>query len=460
MKEEIWFNKYRIVKKLGRGGTASVYLAEHIILNSYRAIKYISNNNPLYEYHIKEAFLLKNLKHSCIPIIYDIEENEYGSYIIEQYIEGRTLKEYVMSQRSISEAEIISYGLQLCDLILFLHLSKRSIIYIDIKPENIIIADGTLKLIDFGSALYQDELNEKQRYFATRGYSAPELFANKKVDERSDVYGIGMMLYYMVTGRYLTKDSKNISNIDFNGFCSKKLKRIINRCLKYNPSQRYGSVTGLSKHLSSLMHNEKNYNNKSLSVKIALIGSQPRIGVTHLSLQICRYLILRWKNTLYEEKNQSDLVGKIKSQYEGLDTDNNILKIKGISMLSQELIRLEENPESFIRVQDYGCLSEENLKDFVNADIKIMVLGAKDWELNYSERALRITEEYEDILYFFNFLDGIQFQKVMKSMKHKNCYRIPYEADPWGRRTTKKGHELFDELVRMIEAKREGKEML
>ncbi|HHU72359.1 MAG TPA: serine/threonine protein kinase [Clostridiales bacterium] len=456
----MWFNKYRVIKELGRGGTASVYLAEHIKLNSYRAIKYISNNNPLYDYHIKEAFLLKNLKHSCIPIIYDIEENEYGSYIIEQYIEGITLKEYVMSHRPISECEIISYGLQLCDLILYLHLSKRSIIYIDIKPENIMIADGTLKLIDFGSALYQDELHEEQKYMATRGYSAPEVFANKRADERSDVYGIGMMLYYMVTGRYLTNNSKNISNIDLNGPCSKKLKRIINRCLKYNPSQRYGSVTGLSKHLSSLMHKEKNYNDKSLTLKIALIGSQPRIGVTHLSLQLCRYLSLRWKNIIYEEKNQSNLISKIKSQYDGLDTHTNILKIKGISMLSQDLITMEDNLENFIRVQDYGCLTEVNLKDFIAADIKIMVLGAKDWELYYSEKALRITEHHEDILYFFNFLDGSQFHRVMKSMKHKNCYRIPYGADPLGRGTGKKGHEIFDEVVRMIEAKFDRKGML
>ena len=76
MQEEIWFGKYRIQKLLGQGGTAKVYLAEHIKLNSYRAIKIISKKHPLYDLLRNEAMILKNLRHSCIPIIYDIEEDE------------------------------------------------------------------------------------------------------------------------------------------------------------------------------------------------------------------------------------------------------------------------------------------------------------------------------------------------------------------------------------------------
>ncbi|HHX11490.1 MAG TPA: hypothetical protein GX731_01610 [Clostridiales bacterium] len=124
-------------------------------------------------------------------------------------------------------------------------------------------------------------------------------------------------------------------------------------------------------------------------------------------------------------------------------------------MHSQELLKREESLENYIRVQDYGSLTEDNLSDFLTTDIKIIVLGAKDWEMDYSEEALRITESYEDILYFFNFLDGSQFQKIMKSMKQKNCYRIPYEADPMAKRAGKKGLDLYDELIRMIDAKSE-----
>ena len=134
MQQEIWFNKYRIIKLLGRGGTAKVFLAEHIKLNSYRAIKCISKNHPLYELQRKEAQILKNLKHSCIPIIYDIEEDKDGSYIVEQYLEGDNLNDYVMSNGTLSEDIIVRFALQLCDLIQYLHSTTRPILYLDLKP--------------------------------------------------------------------------------------------------------------------------------------------------------------------------------------------------------------------------------------------------------------------------------------------------------------------------------------
>ena len=119
-------------------------------------------------------------------------------------------------------------GVQLCDLIHYLHSIERPILFVDLKPENIIVAGRTLKLIDFGSAIFRDELTEQQNYFATRGYAAPELYRQKKIDERCDVYGIGMLLYYMATGLVVKNDNTGIDNIDSNGSCSKQLKSIIN----------------------------------------------------------------------------------------------------------------------------------------------------------------------------------------------------------------------------------------
>ena len=327
MRQEIWFHKYRIIKLLGRGSTAQVYLAEHILLNSYRAIKCISKDHPNYELHRKEAFLLKNLKHSCIPIIYDIEEDDKGSYIIEQYLEGVTLKEYVQSQGPIREYIIISFALQLCDLINYLHSIERPIIYLDLKPENIIVTGTTIKLIDFGSALYKDELKEGQGYCATKGYAAPELYRRDIIDERCDVYGIGMLLYYMVTGLSIGNRLEKITNVDFAGSCSKQLKNIINRCLKFNPSQRYSSVTQLSKNLSAIIRKEKQYLKSSQSLRIAVAGAQNRIGVTHLSFRICSYFIQKRRKCVYEEKNNSGCVRSMKYRYGGLMPKDTIYEI-------------------------------------------------------------------------------------------------------------------------------------
>ncbi|NLP34846.1 MAG: serine/threonine protein kinase [Clostridiales bacterium] len=450
MRQEIWFQKYQIIKLLGRGSTAKVYLAEHILLKSYRAIKCISKKHPLYEFHCKEAILLKNLKHPCIPIIYDIEEDDNCAYIIEQYIEGQTLKDYIQEKGPIDENIIIHFAIQLCDLITYLHSIERPIIYMDFKPENIIIADATIKLIDFGSAIYQDELSEQLGFCATKGYAAPELYQGKNLDERCNIYGIGMLLYYMVTGIYITKTCDQIKNIDLSGCCSKQLKHIINRCLKFNPSLRYSSVKQLSKHLSALIRKNRNYMKINQSLKIAVAGAQERIGVSHLSFRICSHFIHRRQKCAYEEKNNSGCVSRIKSRYIGLFPKDGIYECNGIPMLPKGCNKMKQDTEYPICVQDYGLLTKENFKEFLKANVKILVIGAKDWELASAEQALEITKEHKDILYFFNYLNGKQFQQVIKSMEQRNCYRIPYEPDPFAKPKQKSEIELLNELVRML----------
>ena len=446
MQREIWFQKYRILGLLGCGGTAEVYLAEHIRLNSYRAIKFISKKHPLYELQRKEAFILKALKHSCIPIIYDIEENEEGSYIVEQYIEGLTLKEYVSKNGALKEDMAIKAGMQLCDLILYLKSLERPVIYLDLKPENIMLSDMTLKLIDFGSAVFSDESPENQSYTGTRGYAAPELYRQGRIDERCEVYGIGVLLYYMLTGAVIEEELHHNINIDHRGCCSKRLSSIINKCLKYNPSQRYSGVDILYKHLSAIRKNQIHlFPDKT--IKIALAGSRSGIGVTHFSFRLCSYLKGIKCKGLYIERNNSGCVRAIRSRYYEDLSDMADFMLNGISMqaYSREQPILSDAYQTF--VYDYGCLTESNLSEFLSADIKLILLGAKDWELDISERVLGMTMAYKDIIYLFNYMNGRQFQTAMKSMRNISCYRIPYEPDPFTAVKDKNSLDLFKEIL-------------
>ncbi|MDD3173412.1 MAG: serine/threonine-protein kinase [Herbinix sp.] len=447
MQQDIWFQKYRILGLLGRGGNAKVYLVEHIKLNSFRAIKFISKNHPLYDLQWKEALILKNLKHSCIPIIYDIEEDEDGSYIVEQYLEGDTLKSYISTKGTFREDIIIRFGLQLCDLIKYLHSIERPILYVDLKPDNIILSDMTLKLIDFGSAIYRDELSDQQEYYATKGYAAPELYQNKKIDERCDVYGIGMLLYYMATGLTLSNNSRGINNIDDTLNCSKKLKKIINNCLKYNPSQRFSSVTGLSRQLSAMIRKNQFQPETSQAVKIAVAGTQPRIGVTHLSFRLCKYFAGQSLKCLYQERNDSGCVWDIKNCYEEVFALDGICTIEAIPMLAYKQSCRNSTEVYSVTVQDFGCLTKDNIQEFLSAEVKLLILGAKDWELKFAEQVIDMTSEYKDITYLFNFMNGRQFQRIMKNMEQKNSYRIPYEPDPFAKINQRNGLEFFHELI-------------
>lgn len=448
MQQEIWFQKYKILGLLGRGGTAKVYLAEHIKLNSYRAIKVISKQHPLYDLQRNEAFILKNLKHSCIPIIYDIEEDEEGSYIVEQYLEGTNLKDYVEEKGTVREDDIIRYGIQLCELIHYLHFADRPIIYVDLKPENIILAGKTLKLIDFGSAVYQDELSGLQSYSGTIGFAAPELCRRDIIDERCDVYGIGMLLYYMATGTRIGQNRTGLEHIDGSS-CSVKLKDIINKCLKYQSSGRYASVAKLMKQLSTCNQKNQLYGCTDTSVRIAVAGAQRRIGTTHLAFRFCSYLNQRKLQCLYVERNDSGCVHAIKSCYEDIEYKAGICILEGVPMRSHTSRPADNGDYPFV-LQDFGCLTQDNLADFLDADLKLLILGAKDWELGNSEHVLEMAAEYKDIYYLFNYLNGRQFRQVQKSMDFRNSYRIPYEPDPFESGTSGNDSALFEELLHLL----------
>jgi len=446
MPQEIWFGKYRVIKLLGRGGTAKVYLAEHIKLNSLRAIKHISRYNPLYKLQLREAQILKDLRHPCIPIIYDIEEDEDGSYIVEQYLEGVTLREYVEERNCLDSNAVVNFALQLCDLIKYLHSVKRPVLYLDLKPDNIIVSDGTLKLVDFGSAMFRDEAGLCAEHYGTIGYAAPELYGSDSPDERSDVYGIGTLLYFMATGRSLCTVDEKSGHVDFI-ICRKKLKRIISKCLRYDPSQRYASVSILERHLSAIMKKERNFPHKGSSVEIGIAGAQQRIGTTHMCFRLCSYLNKRNVKCLYVEQSGSRSLRRAAGRYFGPEDDDGIIKMNGIMMVAADRMQETDVPDFKAVVRDYGKLDIANRDQFLQSDVKILVLGAKDWELDYSEEALELISEYKDVVFLINFVDGRQFRRAVKSMTAGNCLRIPYEPDPFVLPKDKNSREFFRELA-------------
>lgn len=424
--DQIIFQKYRLIQLLGTGVSSQVYLAEHVNLKSYRAIKVISKNNPFYEIQRKEAFILKNLKHSCIPIVYDIEEDEESSYIIEQYFEGPTLKEYIKEYGPLSEQVIQSFGIQLCHLICYLHSEQSPILYLDLKPENIIIEGNRLKLIDFGSAKYRNELTARDHYCGTKGYAAPELYGHTVIDERCDVYSIGKLLKEMVSQGQFIQENK-VTNY------SRKLSKIIQRCIRYNPSGRYSSVKQLEKALYGFKkHSMKSvHSSMENQFKVMIAGTQKRMGTTHVSFRLCNFYISSGMKCLYVEKNSRESIGRIIQCYHGVYGEDGLYHLGPLKVLSNySRCNVMERPEEVL-VYDMGVLSEDNLEEFLSGDVCYVVAGGKDWEMEETERVIRIIPEYKEVKYLFNLLGGKQFKTVVKQMGKVPCYRIPYQPDPF-----------------------------
>lgn len=231
-------NKYIIEKKIGEGGSSQVYLARDRLLGKKWAIKVVSRQNAD---GVREAMLMKNLEHKSIPRIVDVFEQAEHFYIVMDYIEGKSLRELFIKKKKWNSQRIQFYLIQLCEILEYLHTKTVGIVLCDLKPENIIIKEDSLFLIDFGFAIRCGEHLNVTKFGGTRGYSAPELYTNPVVvDERADIYSLGRIMKEFYSTHCIRIRNK------------RKVKKIIKKCCNTYQEKRYESVLKIKKELLAL----------------------------------------------------------------------------------------------------------------------------------------------------------------------------------------------------------------
>jgi serine/threonine-protein kinase len=196
--------RYRIVRKLGSGGMANVYLAEDEELGRRVAIKILNdryaNDDAFIERFRREAKSAASLSHPNIVSIYDRGEAEGTYYIAMEVIEGRSLKELILTRGPLSIVEAVHYARQILQALRFAH--RHGIIHRDIKPHNNLIGEQGLKVTDFGIARYgPSQMTEAGSIMGTAQYLSPEQARGAPVTASSDLYSVGIVLYEMLTGR-------------------------------------------------------------------------------------------------------------------------------------------------------------------------------------------------------------------------------------------------------------------
>src|SRR5690242_4036536 len=202
--------RYRIMRKLGTGGMANVYLAEDQELGRRVAIKILNDRHAGDEQFIerfrREAKNAAGLSHPNIVSIYDRGEAEGSYYIAMEYLDGRSLKELIVSRGPAPVGVAVEYARQILSALRFAH--RHGIVHRDIKPHNVLVdTDGRVKVTDFGIARAgASQMTEAGSIVGTAQYLSPEQARGGNVDQRSDLYSLGVVLYELLTG-----------NVPFNG---------------------------------------------------------------------------------------------------------------------------------------------------------------------------------------------------------------------------------------------------
>ncbi len=262
--------RYEIVEEVGSGGMAIVYRAMDRILNRYVAIKVLRTDLKddaefVRRFNI-EAQSAASLTHPNIVSIYDVGTDGDIHYIVMEFIEGITLKDYIDKNGELSWREAVGYAIQIASGIEQAH--KNSIIHRDIKPHNIIMTpDGTLKITDFGiaRASIQSTVTCEDTAIGSVHYVSPEQARGGYVDERTDIYSLGIVLYEMLTGRVPFDNESPVTIAlmhlqtaptpprDIVLSIPKAIEDIVLKAIAKEPSARYSSITDMKNDMQAVI---------------------------------------------------------------------------------------------------------------------------------------------------------------------------------------------------------------
>lgn len=228
-------DRYEIVKSIGEGGMANVYLAVDVILNREVAIKILRGDLAGDEKFIRrfqrEALAASSLSHPNIVEMYDVGEDNGNYYIVMEYIEGKTLKQLLKKRGRLTVGEAVDIMLQITDGMVHAHDSY--IIHRDLKPQNIMIQeDGQIKITDFGiaMALNSTQLTQTNSVMGSVHYLPPEQASGKGSTIKSDIYSMGILFYELLTGVLPFKGDNAVE------IALKQMKEAIPSVRKQNPN--------------------------------------------------------------------------------------------------------------------------------------------------------------------------------------------------------------------------------
>ena len=268
----VFDNRYKIDKIIGVGGMAVVYKAIDLLMKRIVAVKMLRDEIAADEQSVRrfinESKAVAMLSHPNIVNIYDVSVRDNVKYIVMEYVEGITLKNYMTRKGVLSVKEIISYSEQILNALE--HAHAKGIVHRDIKPQNImLLKNGLIKVMDFGIAKLPnaETVTMTDKAIGTVYYISPEQASGHPIDARSDLYSLGVLMYEMGCARLpfdadspvsvalMQVNEKALPPRKVNSALPVGLEQIVMRAMEKNPTDRYQNAKEMLKHLLRLKEN-------------------------------------------------------------------------------------------------------------------------------------------------------------------------------------------------------------
>ena len=273
-KGELIDNRYKVIKAIGEGGMANVYLAWDTILEREVAVKVLrgdlADDEKFVRRFQREANSASSLRHPNIVEMYDVGEDNGKYFIVMEYVNGKTLKSLIKKRGALNLTEAIDIMLQLASGIACAHDSY--IIHRDIKPQNVLILeDGRVKITDFGiaMALNSNELTQTNSVMGSVHYLPPEQASGAGSTIKSDIYSLGILMFELLTGKVPFKGDNAVeiaikhmkdpipSVCAINPSIPQSVENIILKACAKNPKNRYDSVNDMYEDLRTCLFEDR-----------------------------------------------------------------------------------------------------------------------------------------------------------------------------------------------------------
>ena len=424
---ENFSGRYEVEKVIYETQDTAVYLARHRTLSEYRIIKRIKKSETLSAAMggRHEAEILKDLRHPGIPVLYDYEESEDEIFLVEEFVRGVALSDYLDLRDSISMEQICSFLVQICEIIAYLHRREPfPILYQDLKPEHLYLRGEQLMLIDYGAALYVPRSGTTFQKYGTRGYCAPEIVANGTTSVRADIYSVGCVAEFLLAH---TKERIPI-----------RVRRLVRWACRTEPEERPPSAEIYLREWEQVLARYPASETETSCATVVVAGTTPACGTTHIAIALVVYLNSVGRKAYFIDRTEGRTTQRLaRSGWGFYERDMVIYHHHFRALLcTGAAVEGPKLPDDGMLIVDAGC-------DFAvtkDADRTICVAGSRPWQDDRVDLGILP----EDAVFVVNPANRFAGSRLARE-SGKALFGFPVDPDPFT--LSRKKKELFRKLM-------------